>query len=73
MISIIKNWYTIKKVQLELKATIYGTISTFLSNKQDIIELLQNAYTALKDTPVDELQQKLIEEIATLVHESNNR
>lgn len=73
MIKMMINWYTVKKTQLELKAALYRALSTFVSDRQDYKKLLQDIYTALKDVPVDELQQKLIEEIAVLVHESNNR
>lgn len=71
MIKLIKNWYTTKKIQAQLKAEFYGIIGTIFHEKENIKELIENTYTVLKDTPKEELQQKIIEQIALLVHETN--
>lgn len=71
MIKLIKNWYKIKKIQSEMKAEFYGMIGTIIREKEYIKELVENTYDVLKDTPKEELQQKLIEQIALLVHETN--
>lgn len=71
MIKLIKNWYKIKKIQSEMKAEFYGMIGTIIREKEDIKELVENTYDVLKDTPKEELQQKLIERIALLVYETN--
>lgn len=71
MIKLIKNWYKIKKIQIEMKAEFYGMIGTIIREKEDIKELVENTYDVLKGTPKEELQQKLIEQIALLVHETN--
>lgn len=71
MIKLIKNWYKTKKIQIEMKAEFYGMIGTIIREKEDIKELVENAYDVLKSTPKEEFQQKLIEQIALLVHETN--
>lgn len=71
MIKLIKNWYNTKKIQTQLKAEFYGTMESIIREKDDIKELIKNTYDILKDTPKEELQQKLIEQIALLVHETN--
>lgn len=71
MIKLIKNWYNAKKIQTQLKAEFYGMIGTVVREKENIKELIENTYDVLKDTPKEELQQKLIEQIALLVHETN--
>lgn len=71
MIKLIKNWYKTKKIQIEMKAEFYGMIGTIIREKEDIKELVENTYDVLKGTPKEELQQKLIEQIALLVHETN--
>lgn len=73
MIKIIINWYKAKKIQSALKAEFYGTIGAIVHEKEDIKELIENTYDVLKDTPKEELQQKLIEQIALLVHETNQK
>lgn len=71
MIKLIKNWYKTKKIRIEMKAEFYGMIGTIIREKEDIKELIENTYDVLKGTPKEELQQKLIEQIALLVHETN--
>lgn len=71
MIKLIKNWYKTKKIQTQLKAEFYGAMETIVHERNDIKELIRNTYDVLKDAPKDELQQKLIEQIALLVHETN--
>ena len=71
MIKLIKNWYNTKKIQAQLKAEFYGTMESIIREKDDIKELIKNTYDILKDTTKEELQQKLIEQIALLVHETN--
>lgn len=73
MIKLIKNWYNTKKIQAQLKAEFYGTIESIIREKDGIKELIKNTYDILKDTPKEELQQKLIEQIALLVHETNRK
>ena len=63
------TYFKMKKKEHELKLTLYSSIQNFVENKSDIFETLNKVYIACKDTPVDELQNKLIEEIAKLVHE----
>lgn len=73
MIKLIKNWYATKKIKAQLKAEFYGMIGTIIREKEDIKELVENTYDVLKGTPKEELQQKLIEQIALLVHETNQK
>lgn len=71
MIKLIKNWYATKKIKAQLKAEFYGIIRKIMHEKEDIKELIENTYDVLKDTPKEEFQQKLIEQVALLVHETN--
>lgn len=73
MIKLIKNWYNTKKIQAQLKAEFYGTMESIIREKDDIKELIKNTYHVLKNTPDEEFQQKLIEQIALLVHETNQK
>lgn len=71
MIKFIRNWYRTKKIQAELKAELYNAIIMVVREHEDIKELLINTYDVLKNAPLEELQQKLIEQIAFLVHKTN--
>lgn len=71
MVKLIKNWYQTKKTQMELKALFYGVIAALVENKKESMDLIQNLYGALKDVPAEELQEKLIKQIAMMVHEPN--
>lgn len=73
MIKLIKNWYNTKKIQAQLKAELYGTMESIIRKKDNIKELIKNTYQVLKNTPDEEFQQKLIEQIALLVHETNKK
>ena len=72
MVRLIRNWYQAKKAQMELKALFYNAITALAQNRKGIMELAQNLYTALKDIPAEELQEKLMEQIAIMAHEPNN-
>ena len=63
------TYFKMKKKEHELKLALYSSIQDFVENKSDIFETLQRIYLACKDTPVEELQNKLIGEIAKLVHD----
>lgn len=71
MIKLIRNWYRTKKIQAELKAELYSAIMAVVQEQEEIKLLIIHSYEALKNTPLEELQQKLIEQIAFLVHETN--
>ena len=67
------TYFKMKKKEHELKLTLYSSIQNFVENKSDIFETLNKVYIACKDTPVDELQNKLIGEIAKLIHEDSDK
>ena len=67
------TYFKMKKKEYELKLTLYSSIQDFVESKSDIFETLNKIYLVCKDTPVDELQNKLIGEIAKLVHEDSNK
>lgn len=73
MIKLILNWYRTKKLQAELKVQFFSAIVSVIQEQKDIKILIENTYNTLKNTPPEEFQQKLAEQIASLVHESNER
>lgn len=58
-----------KQKEIELKLLLYTYAATLVQEKKDIILLINRIYSALKDTPSAELQEKLILEISRLAHE----
>jgi hypothetical protein len=73
MLKIITNLYKTKKIQAQLKADFYTSILSVVQEQENIKKLIDNIYYALKNTPTDELQQKLIEQIALIIHKTNNK
>ena len=67
------TYFKMKKKEYELKLALYSSIQNFVESKSDIIETITKIYLACKDTPVDELQNKLIGEIAKLIHEDSDK
>lgn len=57
------KYFKMKKKEIELKTLLYSYALNFVKEKEDIIKVLTNLVTALKDVPPEELQEKLIEQI----------
>lgn len=63
------KYFRMKKKEIELKLTLYTYASALINERKNVIDLAENVYKALKDIPAEELQDRLIKEIAGLVHE----
>ncbi len=57
------KYFKMKEKEIELKTLLYSYALNFVKEKEDIIKVLTNLVTALKDVPPEELQEKLIEQI----------
>ncbi len=62
------TYLKMKYFEWKVKKMFYGTIVTFMNNQTEILDLLQNLYTALKDVPVDELQKEFVNKFAEIIH-----
>lgn len=69
MITFIKMKYK----EWKLKLAFYTVIEKVLGEQKDFIKLISDMYTALKDTPTEELQNKLITTLAELIHNDNRQ
>lgn len=65
MITLIKMKYK----EWKLKLACYSMIETVIKEQEDIIKTITNVYSSVKDTPAQELQDKLITAIAELAHD----
>lgn len=65
----IRKWFQVKKMELEVKLAFYSAITGILKEQADIIQLISNLYTSLKDTPPENMQKMLLEAIAGFAHE----
>lgn len=63
------TYFKMKKEEWKLKLAFYRAANNVLDEKDDIIKFIGNTYDSLKNTSGDELQRKLIEAIAELVHD----
>lgn len=60
---IMKKYYECK-----VKLAVYKLIADTLDNKKDLIHLAKHLIVSMKDTPAEELQEKLIAAISELAH-----
>lgn len=65
----IKMWFTMKKKEIEFKLMVYTYGIKFMDEKADIVKSVWNIYEAIKETPMPELREKFIAELAGLAHE----
>lgn len=72
MIKMFINWYKAKKIELEMKAMFYGYLKQIIDNQADFLAFLQNLVSSMKGVSADEFRDKLIENMATIIHEDNN-
>lgn len=70
MIKFIKNYFKMKAQEIQLKLTIYGYANKLIENNKEIISAIVNLIGSFKDTPIDELQDKVIEAMAEIIHKS---
>lgn len=64
----ILKWIKVKKMELEFKVKLYTYATSLLEEQEDVIKFFENIYVSLKDTPINELQDKLISAIADNSH-----
>ncbi len=69
MITFVKNWIKLNRLKFRLMMAFFQKAADFLDEKEDMIALAARLYLALKDTPTEELQEKLISQLAFLAHE----
>ena len=65
----IKMWFAMKKKEIEFKFMFYTYGVKFMDEKEDIVKSIWNIYEVTKETPITELRDKFIYEIAVLAHE----
>lgn len=63
------TYFRMKKNEWKVKAQFYGLIVSVMNNQKDMIELIQNLYTSLKDVPTEQLRSELMGKIAELAHQ----
>lgn len=65
------TYIKMKKFEWEMKAALYKAFSFIIDDEKDFIQLLQDLYTSLKNTPEDELCNEFIGKLAEIIHEEN--
>ena len=66
------KYFKMKKKEIKLKLELYSSIENFMEEKDDIIETIKKVYLSLKDVPVEEMYNKLILELANIIHGDND-
>lgn len=64
------TWIRKKYYENKVMLAFYKTAATLLREQDEMIALLIRLYTVLKDTPVGELKNQFIVELANIVHDS---
>ena len=64
----IKTWLEMKKKEILLKNKLYGMILAFADEKEDLVKLVKDLYTELKDVPVNELRKEFVGKLAEIIH-----
>lgn len=67
--SMIKEYFRMKRMEIKMKSIFYDTILKLYDEKSNIIDLLKQLYATLKDVKPEDLQRELISCIAHLAHE----
>ena len=62
------RYFKMKKKEIALKLAFYSFIEEFANEKEDIIITIKNLYLALKDVPINELQDVFMEKLAEIIH-----
>lgn len=68
----IKDWLKMKKQEIAIKSCVYGTILKAVNEHSEMIELVKNLYSALKDVPADELRSEFIKNLAHIIHDETH-
>lgn len=66
------DWYKTKKLEFTMKKIIYTELGRLLLEKEDMLKLLRNLYSSMKDVPQEDLVERFIEAMAKLVHNDSN-
>ncbi len=62
------NYFRMKKAEWKIKATLFGAIAGIIDNQNEILNLFQKMFTALKDVPAEDLQKELVAKLAEIIH-----
>ena len=63
------TYFKMKHQEWKIKKQLYGAILGFLHNQEEIWEIIQKMYIALKNTSADEFQKEFIDRLAEIIHE----
>ena len=65
----IKMWISMKKKEIEFKLMLYTYGIKFMDEKSDLIKSIWKIYDITKSTPVSDLREQFVYELASLAHE----
>ncbi len=64
------TYFKMKYQEWKFKCYFYTAANTFIKRKSEIISNILKLYECIKDTPTSDLRDKLIQEIASLAHDT---
>lgn len=69
MIKLFKMWFEMKKKEIEFKLMFYTYGIKFMDERGNLVKIAWKVYESIKDTPIPELRDQFIVELANLAHE----
>lgn len=64
------TYFKMKHQEWEIKKRFYGAVLGFLDNREEILEILQKMYVALKDTSAEDFEKEFIDRLTEIIHEN---
>ena len=65
------TYFKMKIREWKIKRRIYDTIITFMDNQKELFSVFNKLFVALKDVPIENLQEEFISNLAEIIHRDN--
>ncbi len=62
------TYFKMKIKEHKIKLLLYSAIEEIINEKKDITTTIKNLYFAMKNVPIDELQDEFISKLAEIIH-----
>lgn len=63
------TFFRMKLKEWKIKLALYTVIEEVIAEQKDIITLLSNLFTVLKDIPLNELKDEFLGKLAEIIHD----
>lgn len=67
------TYIKMKLKEHRIKLAFYSSVEEIMNERKDIIATVTNLYLSLKDTPIDELQDKFVSALAEVIRDDTHK